>query len=276
MQKYRQNWKIGRHKKINFKGKSCLKCKRKFHYENKKQSKVIQCTSCKGFVQENTSSGCKVDLSRGNVIYKCTECTVERPQQEEKEDEEDVEVEEGEQSGHMTEYNVERPQEFQPVTDRLRFWLNRLESSDDSKDKVHSLRSLMYLTSKTSPNDVHTVDGYKIIEKYLKIPGNIGARATILWKLWKSEDQVDKRQDEVVMDDIQTSEFQVEETDIVEHEVDIVTTCCKPCSLKVSDECKICKYCKDKPKYGGQNRLKQKCVTKICIKKRKKIWELPL
>ena len=66
-------------------------------------------------------------MSRGNVIFKCTECTVERPQQEEKEDEEDVEVEEGEQSGHMTEHNVERPQEFQPVTDRLRFWLNRLE-----------------------------------------------------------------------------------------------------------------------------------------------------
>ena len=52
---------------------------------------------------------------------------------------------------------------------------------------------------------------------------------------------MDKWQDEVVMDDIQTSEFQVEETEIVEHELDIVTTCCKPCSLKVSDECKICK-----------------------------------
>ena len=81
---------------------------------------------------------------------------------------------------------------------------------------------------------------------------------------------MDKRQDEVVMDNIQTSEFQVEESEIVEHKVDIVTTYCKPCSLKVSDECKICKYCKDKPKYGGQNRLKQKCVTRICIKKRKK------
>ena len=50
----------------------------------------------------------------------------------------------------------------------------------------------------------------------------------------------------------------------------IYLICCKPCSLKISDECKVCIYCKDKPKYGGKNTLKQKCIERICIKKRKK------
>ena len=52
--------------------------------------------------------------------------------------------------------------------------------------------------------------------------------------------------------------------------------CCKPCSLKISDECKVCIYCKDKPKYGGKNTLKQKCIERICIKRERKIWFLPL
>ena len=46
--------------------------------------------------------------------------------------------------------------------------------------------------------------------------------------------------------------------------------CCIPCTVKMSDECKICIFCIDKPKYGGPNKLKQKCIKRTCLKKRKR------
>ena len=34
-----------------------------------------------------------------------------------------------------------------------------------------------------------------------------------------------------------------------------------------SIDCKICKYCLDLKKYGGQGKLKQKCIERRCVVK---------
>ena len=45
--------------------------------------------------------------------------------------------------------------------------------------------------------------------------------------------------------------------------------CCIPCSRPLSEECGTCKYCKDKPKNGGTYILRQKCILRTCVKKKK-------
>ena len=47
--------------------------------------------------------------------------------------------------------------------------------------------------------------------------------------------------------------------------------CCIPCSRPLSEECGTCKYCKDKPKYGGTYILRQKCILRTCVNKKKSI-----
>ena len=39
-----------------------------------KKSKVIQCNGCGGFVHEKSTTGCKVNLSRGNLRFYCAPC----------------------------------------------------------------------------------------------------------------------------------------------------------------------------------------------------------
>ena len=46
--------------------------------------------------------------------------------------------------------------------------------------------------------------------------------------------------------------------------------CCVPCTKGVSDDCGLCKHCLDKPKFGGPNKMKQKCLERICESKQKK------
>ena len=44
-------------------------------------------------------------------------------------------------------------------------------------------------------------------------------------------------------------------------------TSCQECSNCLRDDCMVCVYCKDKKKYGGPQRLKQKCIEKRCSNK---------
>ena len=39
---------------------------------------------------------------------------------------------------------------------------------------------------------------------------------------------------------------------------------CRKCSGCVRSDCGICEFCKDKPKFGGHNIKKQKCIHKKC------------
>ena len=40
---------------------------------------------------------------------------------------------------------------------------------------------------------------------------------------------------------------------------------CGTCSGCTASDCGVCKYCRDKPKYGGPGRLKQSCEKRKCI-----------
>ena len=42
---------------------------------------------------------------------------------------------------------------------------------------------------------------------------------------------------------------------------------CQKCEECLRDDCLQCVYCKDKKKYGGPNKLKQKCIEKRCSNK---------
>lgn len=42
-------------------------------------------------------------------------------------------------------------------------------------------------------------------------------------------------------------------------------TGCRQCSNCLSDDCGKCNYCLDKPKFGGPNTLKKKCIQKKCL-----------
>jgi len=42
---------------------------------------------------------------------------------------------------------------------------------------------------------------------------------------------------------------------------------CKSCPGCLAPECGKCKYCLDKPRFGGKNRLRQRCVMKACHSK---------
>ena len=42
------------------------------------------------------------------------------------------------------------------------------------------------------------------------------------------------------------------------------TVACRVCPGCVAPECGTCKYCLDKPKFGGSNKLRRKCVNKVC------------
>lgn len=46
---------------------------------------------------------------------------------------------------------------------------------------------------------------------------------------------------------------------------------CRACSGCLADDCGKCHYCLDKPKFGGGNTLKKKCVTKRCLMQSHKI-----
>ena len=39
---------------------------------------------------------------------------------------------------------------------------------------------------------------------------------------------------------------------------------CGVCQNCLSKDCGKCKYCLDKPKFGGADRLKQSCIAKKC------------
>ena len=40
---------------------------------------------------------------------------------------------------------------------------------------------------------------------------------------------------------------------------------CKKCAGCRTENCRKCKHCLDKEKYGGPNKLKQKCMMRICV-----------
>lgn len=42
-------------------------------------------------------------------------------------------------------------------------------------------------------------------------------------------------------------------------------TGCRQCANCLADDCGSCNYCKDKPKFGGPNTLKKKCLQKKCL-----------
>ena len=42
--------------------------------------------------------------------------------------------------------------------------------------------------------------------------------------------------------------------------------CCYPCTVPLSKECGKCTNCKDKKKNGGLDKIRQKCVDRICEK----------
>ena len=46
---------------------------------------------------------------------------------------------------------------------------------------------------------------------------------------------------------------------------------CKSCPGCLAPECGNCKYCLDKPRFGGKNRLRQRCVMKACHLKMKNV-----
>ena len=84
-----------------------------------------------------------------------------------------------------------------------------------------------------------------------------------------TEDENEDEENEVVKE-TQSEEKEAENEIQVEQEIQPPPLCCYPCTLKISDDCKICIFCKDKPKYGGKNKLKQKCIQRTCTKKRKR------
>ena len=61
-------------KNYDLRNKKCLKCQKKFLNGILKKSKVIQCNGCGGFVHEKSSTGCKVNLSRGSLQFYCSSC----------------------------------------------------------------------------------------------------------------------------------------------------------------------------------------------------------
>jgi len=40
---------------------------------------------------------------------------------------------------------------------------------------------------------------------------------------------------------------------------------CQKCKACKADDCGVCVYCKDKPKFGGPSKMKQKCLRRICL-----------
>ena len=40
---------------------------------------------------------------------------------------------------------------------------------------------------------------------------------------------------------------------------------CNQCSACLREDCGKCKFCKDKPKFGGKGVKKQKCVKRRCM-----------
>ena len=69
-----------------------------------------------------------------------------------------------------------------------------------------------------------------------------------------TEDENEDEENEVVKE-TQSEEKEAENEIQVEQEIQPPPLCCYPCTLKISDDCKICIFCKDKPKYGGKNSL---------------------
>merc|ERR1711962_303225 len=48
---------------------------------------------------------------------------------------------------------------------------------------------------------------------------------------------------------------------------------CQGCSLsKPDDDCGTCRFCLDKTKFGGNNKLRQKCILKKCQYDDRKMW----
>ena len=45
------------------------------------------------------------------------------------------------------------------------------------------------------------------------------------------------------------------------------STSCKTCTNCVKADCGTCKYCLDKPKFGGLGKMKQKCIQRRCLNK---------
>ena len=45
------------------------------------------------------------------------------------------------------------------------------------------------------------------------------------------------------------------------------STSCKTCTNCVKTDCGTCKYCLDKPKFGGLGKMKQKCIQRKCLNK---------
>lgn len=41
---------------------------------------------------------------------------------------------------------------------------------------------------------------------------------------------------------------------------------CGACENCIKADCGMCKFCKDKPRFGGPGRLKQACSQKKCLK----------
>ena len=94
----------------------------------------------------------------------------------------------------------------------------------------------------------------------------------------ESEDKEAEDSEDEVIEPESNKEEDVEnleeiEAQVKDKEIDIESPplCCIPCTLQISDECKVCLFCKDKPKYGGLNKLKQKCIKRTCLKKRKRV-----
>merc|ERR1712096_336253 len=40
---------------------------------------------------------------------------------------------------------------------------------------------------------------------------------------------------------------------------------CKTCKACQSEDCGVCLYCEDKPKFGGPSKLRQRCLQRICL-----------
>merc|ERR1712106_124457 len=39
---------------------------------------------------------------------------------------------------------------------------------------------------------------------------------------------------------------------------------CKTCKACKAVDCGVCLFCKDKPKFGGPSKLKQRCLQRVC------------
>ena len=260
--------------KYDFKNKKCLKCKRKFINGVLKKSKVIKCNGCGGFVHESSSVGCSVDMKRGSPNYYCPDCepfSLDTQKQRNNTEQlliDTIEIEntlpqtydnsQHKQSGNLTELqnqilhdemNVEYLSDYEKI--RLNNMKERqamLESIDFETNDLNFIR--------TTPNLVSNLDTIVSTRQELSINNSLIVPQA-------ESSRLSQQRDTILINTIVESRQELSLHLVLEESEVRENTDKNKNSEKVEiEDCLVCKFCMDKPKYGGKGTLKQRCINK--------------